>query len=460
MPDITRCSETDELHVRRSCAIYPTLECASPLLAGALSSLLEVDDLLEAQSLFLDVGEPVVGDARNKNLHSLPDGKPCPIAPIGTTLYRAPELLLQSGAEISHHRFNMDVYSFAITCYEVVTGRIPFDGHDLVIDGARPELPDHVPGKMTLIPRCWQADPNSRPRVLADAHMHALQAQCGYKGPPFPSFESEHKLLQLAMGMKGSHELGVGLKVLLQVAMGMKALHEGHIYHRDLKAANVLVTRHSHPDSKPCPISELHITDCERSEDVLGTGFYRAPEEDWTTILGGPQVPESTVGVKSFILNDDEPARKRCRTLDLVAENLPEKYRLDRASNSFSSEDEGLSGDSMATVESQAEDTADSHVPQTNQSHQLGSETNSNFANKKRSAATVYEDDLMSSIALFVNKQIEEALKPLLSVLQSREEEQKHREKLLAIEEEKLALKREKMLFTQCMLANSNCFQF
>lgn len=448
MPDITRCSETDELHVRRSCAIYPTLECASPLLAGGLSSLLEVDDLSEqeAQSLFLDtigVGEPVVGDARNKNLHSLPDGKPCPIAPIGTTLYRAPELL-QSGAEISHHRFNVDVYSFAMSCYEVLAGTIPFDRHYLVIDGARPELPDHVPGKVTLIPRCWQADPNSRPRVLADAHMHALQdAQCGYKGPPFPSFESEHKLLQLAMGMKDSHELGIDLKVdvLLQVAMGMKALHERGIYHRDLKAANVLVTRHSHPDSKPCPISELHKFDCERSEDVLGTGFYRAPEEGWTRILGGP-------------------ARKRFRKLDLVAENLPEKYRFDRASNSFSSEDEGLSGDSMATVESQAEDTADSHVPQTNQSHQLGSETNSNFANKKRSAATVYEDDLMSSIALFVNKQIEEALKPLLSVLQSREEEQKHREKLLAIEEEKLALKREKMLFTQCMLANSNCFQF
>jgi serine/threonine protein kinase len=96
-------------------------------------------------------------------------------------------------------------------------------------------------------------------RAHIDAHMHALQdAQCGYKGPPFPSFESEHMLLQLAMGMKGLHELG--------------------IYHRDLKAANILVTRHSHPDGKPCPISELHITDFERSEDVLGTGFYRAPE--------------------------------------------------------------------------------------------------------------------------------------------------------------------------------------
>ncbi|KAG0614798.1 hypothetical protein M758_6G204100 [Ceratodon purpureus] len=96
-------------------------------------------------------------------------------------------------------------------------------------------------------------------RAHIDAHMHDLQAEeYGYKGPPFPKFEAEHMILQLATGMKGLHELG--------------------IYHRDLKAANILVSRHCHPDGKPCSVSEVHITDFERSEGVVGTGFYRAPE--------------------------------------------------------------------------------------------------------------------------------------------------------------------------------------
>lgn len=96
-------------------------------------------------------------------------------------------------------------------------------------------------------------------RAHIDAHMmDLLDETYGYNGPPFPKFEAEHMILQLAMGMKGLHELG--------------------IYHRDLKAANILVTRHYHPDGKPCPLSEVHITDFERSDVVVGTGFYRAPE--------------------------------------------------------------------------------------------------------------------------------------------------------------------------------------
>ncbi|KAG0557688.1 hypothetical protein KC19_11G149500 [Ceratodon purpureus] len=110
-------------------------------------------------------------------------------------------------------------------------------------------------------------------------------------------------------------------------------------------------------------------------------------------------------------------------------------------------DDEGLSG------ESQVEVTADSHVSNITEPCY---NTSSNYGGRKRTAEKVLEDELISRIAPYVNKQIEEAQKPLLSILRRREEdEQKHREKLLAIEEEKLTLKRRKMFFTHSVLANS-----
>lgn len=97
-------------------------------------------------------------------------------------------------------------------------------------------------------------------RALIDAHMQA-RLQDGYCGPPFPTFQAEFVLLQLAMGMRSLHELGV--------------------YHKDLKAANILVNKTRRPD---CPdpdlseVFEIFVADFERSEGIVGTLFYRAPE--------------------------------------------------------------------------------------------------------------------------------------------------------------------------------------
>jgi serine/threonine protein kinase len=67
--------------------------------------------------------------------------------------------------------------------------------------------------------------------------------------------------------------------LITQIAAGMAFLHGRHVFHRDLKARNVLV--HEHPDS-------LHakITDFGASQDFyvaspvesVGTGYWRAPE--------------------------------------------------------------------------------------------------------------------------------------------------------------------------------------
>jgi len=98
-------------------------------------------------------------------------------------------------------------------------------------------------------------------------------------------------------------------------------------------------------------------------------------------------------------------------------------------------DEEVLSDESGASLESHTDmATVDSHGPRSEPS-------------RKRSAASAYdEDSQLAKIGPFVNQQIHEALLPWINALQSREEdEHKHRQKMLAIEQEKLALMRQKM---------------
>jgi serine/threonine protein kinase len=91
---------------------------------------------------------------------------------VGTGFWRAPEVLLalknrSLGPETWTKK--CDVYSYAMTCYELMTGRIPFEDHvgmnaDKVINGARPLWPNSLwPHLCKLVERCWDSDPSSRP---------------------------------------------------------------------------------------------------------------------------------------------------------------------------------------------------------------------------------------------------------------------------------------------------------
>lgn len=73
-----------------------------------------------------------------------------------------------------------DMYSFGMTCYEMLTTKIPFGeavcrGIDwrgklaaAVIAGSRPELPDNCPEWLAeLIHQCWNKDPRTRPAAAA-----------------------------------------------------------------------------------------------------------------------------------------------------------------------------------------------------------------------------------------------------------------------------------------------------
>jgi len=100
----------------------------------------------------------------------------CSMGVVGTGWWRAPEVLLQlkNGTPRSKLEFNekVDVYSFAMTCYEIATGLLPFEGHlycsklrDAILNGARPKLPHDLDLEIkAMITSCWDPNPLRRPR--------------------------------------------------------------------------------------------------------------------------------------------------------------------------------------------------------------------------------------------------------------------------------------------------------
>jgi serine/threonine protein kinase len=99
----------------------------------------------------------------------------------GTTRWMAPELMTLGPGEVrakssDHGRelrypFKADVYSFGMVCYEILTGKVPFNTvtvprevKRMVLDGDRPILPDHCPNELQmLIHSCWEEEATRRP---------------------------------------------------------------------------------------------------------------------------------------------------------------------------------------------------------------------------------------------------------------------------------------------------------
>jgi len=105
----------------------------------------------------------------------------------GTTRWMAPELMLENGfgflewirsffgIQAQHFPFKSDIFSFAMVCYEILSGYIPFqtissykDVRKQVLAGRRPPLlsgqcPDEL---KTLIENCWDGNPSKRPSFV------------------------------------------------------------------------------------------------------------------------------------------------------------------------------------------------------------------------------------------------------------------------------------------------------
>ncbi|XP_022924327.1 light-sensor Protein kinase-like [Cucurbita moschata] len=91
-------------------------------------------------------------------------------------IWYAPEVLEEQGqsgsAQSSKYSEKSDVYSFAMVCFELLTGKVPFEDSHLQGDkmsrnirsGERPLFPHSMPKYVTnLTKRCWHTDPNQRP---------------------------------------------------------------------------------------------------------------------------------------------------------------------------------------------------------------------------------------------------------------------------------------------------------
>jgi serine/threonine protein kinase len=98
----------------------------------------------------------------------------------GTTRWMAPEIIrcLDPGSQGNGeglgvlYPFKCDVYSFALVCFEILSGDIPFSNisslsevKKMVLDGEHPELPTECPELLkNLIERCWSLDASQRPK--------------------------------------------------------------------------------------------------------------------------------------------------------------------------------------------------------------------------------------------------------------------------------------------------------
>lgn len=91
-------------------------------------------------------------------------------------IWHAPEVLeeqeLSGSKGNSKYTEKADVYSFGMICFQLLTGKVPFEDSHLQGDkmsrniraGERPLFPFQTPKSVTnLAKRCWHADPNLRP---------------------------------------------------------------------------------------------------------------------------------------------------------------------------------------------------------------------------------------------------------------------------------------------------------
>ncbi|KAJ1439055.1 Serine-threonine/tyrosine-protein kinase, catalytic domain [Sesbania bispinosa] len=84
----------------------------------------------------------------------------------GTYRWMAPEMIREK-----NHTKKVDVYSFAIVLWELLTGLTPFENmtpeqaaYAVTHKNARPQLPSDCPWAFShLINRCWSGNPNKRP---------------------------------------------------------------------------------------------------------------------------------------------------------------------------------------------------------------------------------------------------------------------------------------------------------
>eukprot|EP01117_Protostelium_nocturnum_P000601 TRINITY_DN1068_c0_g1_i4.p1 TRINITY_DN1068_c0_g1~~TRINITY_DN1068_c0_g1_i4.p1 ORF type:complete len:734 (+),score=303.88 TRINITY_DN1068_c0_g1_i4:283-2202(+) len=121
----------------------------------------------------------------------------------GTPLWMSPEMLLEKP-----FTEKTDIYSYAVTLWEIFTGGIPFDNafesYDELVDAVcleneRPKIPPTFPTKLkSLIATCWDVNPDKRPSLTSilndDIFAKILVDYCIPEGTPANAFWVSHFL--------------------------------------------------------------------------------------------------------------------------------------------------------------------------------------------------------------------------------------------------------------------------
>ncbi|WVW80754.1 hypothetical protein I302_102740 [Kwoniella bestiolae CBS 10118] len=118
----------------------------------------------------------------------------------GTLRFLPPERL-----KLSPLTKECDVYSFAMTIYQIYSGEIPFAALDAynakmsILEGVRPpQIPDIPDELYNLMTRCWAADPRVRPTY--EQISTELETMYQHSGSPIHSSQSIPALLDLSRG--------------------------------------------------------------------------------------------------------------------------------------------------------------------------------------------------------------------------------------------------------------------
>ena len=118
---------------------------------------------------------------------------------LGTPHWMAPESLYGKG-----YSFPVDVYSYAMVLYELLTFKLPWAGMDaiavtraVVIEKKRPKLPKCPAPLYNLITRCWDNNPEQRP-TFSEIYRLFSTGKVYFEGSDYEEIEKLHtKLVDL-----------------------------------------------------------------------------------------------------------------------------------------------------------------------------------------------------------------------------------------------------------------------